>query len=168
MPARTHGQYLNPLYKVWSAMKRRCLSPDDPSYSNYGGRGISIYPGWMTFKPFYTWAMENGYEKGLTIERRDNDGNYEPLNCAWIPKGQQTNNTRRCRIIEFKGEKHNIKEWALILRIPHAALRSRFKYGWSVEKAFTVPLIPPQLRHANERMKEEIQAATGIPTYALK
>jgi len=111
---RIHGQCDTKLYKVWSSMKRRCLSPDDSSYKNYGGRGILICEEWLYFKPFYEWAIKNGYAVGLTIERKNNNGNYEPSNCTWIPKSAQTSNTRRCK------------------------------------------------------KNQEIQTATGIPTYALK
>lgn len=95
--SKTHGKSETKLYKVWSSMKRRCLSPDDPSYKNYGGRGILICKEWLSFKPFYEWAIKNGYAVGLTIERKNNDSNYEPSNCTWIPKSAQTSNTRRCK-----------------------------------------------------------------------
>lgn len=134
---RAHGQYKSKLYKVWSAMKRRCSRPNDPSYHNYGGRGITICAEWLEFPPFYAWAMENGYREGLTIERKDNDQGYSPDNCAWIPKPEQSSNTRRCKMITYQGETHNIKVWAQKFGISYARLQHRLKRGWSIERAFT-------------------------------
>ncbi len=166
---RTHGQCETKLYKVWSSMKHRCSNPNDQSYKNYGGRGIGFYDEWKNFEPFHVWAMYSGYRTGLTIERHNNEGNYEPSNCVWIPKGKQSMNTRRCKIIVYKGEEHNIKEWALKFRIPYHRLQSRLKHGWDIAMALTVPVIPHSLRHSNsdeKRMIKTVQQATGIPTYS--
>jgi len=84
------------LYKVWQGMKRRCYHKKYAGYKNYGGRGIIICDEWKTqFINFYNWAINNGYQKGLTIERLKVNENYCPENCTWIPKSQQSSNTRR-------------------------------------------------------------------------
>lgn len=166
---RTHGQSETKLYKVWSSMKHRCSNPNDPAYCNYGARGITVCDEWQTFEPFHTWAMANGYREGLTIERQGNNKGYSPENCIWIPKPEQSNNTRRCRMITYRGETHNIKDWARKLGIPYARLQSRLKHGWEIEEALTLPEIPASLRHANSdeaRMIREVQQATGIPCRA--
>jgi len=148
---RTHGKCETKLYKVWSSMKARCSNSKDKAYPNYGGRGIFVCEEWLQFEPFYKWAMANGYKTGLTIERKNNGGNYEPSNCMWIPKGDQSNNTRRCRMIFYQGEKHTIKDWALILGVPYARLQSRLKYGWDIDKAIQEPLVPRSQSHKKTR-----------------
>lgn len=136
---RTHGQSESKVYKVWSSMKSRCLNPKDQSYANYGGRGVTICNEWMGFEAFHAWAMLSGYKPGLTIERKDNDGNYSPENCTWIPKADQSNNRRMCKQIQYHGETHTMKDWALILGVPYHRLQSRLWHGWDVISAFEEP-----------------------------
>jgi len=82
------------LYHTWDAMKQRCANNRNCRYRYYGGRGIAVCDEWLEFESFRNWAMANGYQDGLTIERINNDGNYEPKNCTWIPKGEQWRNRR--------------------------------------------------------------------------
>jgi len=81
---RTHGMTQTPIYGVWAAMVQRCVNPNNESYPIYGGRGITVCPEWMSFEPFYAWAIANGYAEGLQIDRRNNDGNYEKDNARWV------------------------------------------------------------------------------------
>ena len=93
----THGLRSTRLYTVWANIKRRTLNSKNKHYNDYGGRGITICDEWKNdFMPFYNWAMLNGYEenKGLSIDRIDNDGNYEPNNCRWTTKTIQSRNIR--------------------------------------------------------------------------
>lgn len=81
----TDGEsFRHPVYSAWSNMKQRCLNPNHPKYHRYGGRGISICDQWMNSKNFSKWAFENDWQKGLTLDRKNNDGNYEPSNCHWV------------------------------------------------------------------------------------
>lgn len=93
-----HGHSRTPLYKVWTAIKQRCGNKKCDSYKYYGERGIIICDEWLAFEVFMEWAIISGYKKGLTIERVDNDGNYEPSNCTWIPQSEQSKNRRNCLV----------------------------------------------------------------------
>lgn len=84
------GNYRHPIYTAWQNMKSRCLNPNNAKYHRYGGRGITIHPDWLVSSNFYAWALANGWSKGLTIDRIENDGNYEPSNCRWISKSKNS------------------------------------------------------------------------------
>jgi len=83
----------NRLRSIWSLMKQRCLNQNCPAYNDYGGRGITICQEWInSYKKFENWSYNNGYENDLTIDRIDNDGNYEPSNCRWVTMAEQSIN----------------------------------------------------------------------------
>ncbi|EOQ00990.1 hypothetical protein [Bacillus cereus] len=87
------------LYRIWSAMRKRCNSDRAINYHNYGGRGVSICQEWDNYKVFYDWALSSGYKENLSIDRIDTDGNYEPNNCRWLDmKGQARNRRSSIRI----------------------------------------------------------------------
>ncbi len=137
----THGKSNSKLYYIWAGMKQRCLNKNDVNYHNYGGRGITVCDDWLSFEPFYEWAIKNGYKEGLTLERIDVNGNYEPSNCTWIPKGKQTLNTRANIQITYKGETKTLGEWAHELKLNYDLVYFRIKkLNWSVESAFETPV----------------------------
>lgn len=111
------------LYREWYGIKSRCYNENHFKYKWYGARGIKVCDEWKNnFINFYNWAINNGFDdnkswKECTIERIDNDGNYEPSNCKWISLSTQGKNTRRNVYITYKGETHNINEWSEILKI---------------------------------------------------
>lgn len=90
-----HNMSYSKIYKVWNGMKTRCYNKNFLYYCNYGGRGIKICDEWKNdFSKFYEWAINNGYKEGLTIDRINNDGNYEPNNCRWVTRAEQNRNKR--------------------------------------------------------------------------
>ena len=98
--ATKHGLNKHPLERVYSAMHRRCECPKDKAYKNYGARGIYVCDEWNNYVTFYEWAMQNGYARGLAIDRRDNDGPYAPWNCMWVTPLENAQNTRVCRKVK--------------------------------------------------------------------
>lgn len=82
------------LYRIWQGMKNRCTNPNGADWGNYGGRGIEVCPEWMNYENFYNWAISNGYQDSLSIDRVDNNGNYCPQNCRWATAKQQRANQR--------------------------------------------------------------------------
>lgn len=109
----THKQSKTRLYRVWASMKDRCTNSGTVGYKNYGGRGITVCDEWLkSFESFYVWAISNGYKDGLTLDREDNDGNYDPSNCRWATHQAQCNNTRRTRRITANGATMSVAQWA--------------------------------------------------------
>ena len=82
------------LYRLWESIKARCYNPKRKDYNNYGGRGITICKEWFCFDAFKNWALENGYQETLTLDRIDNSSNYCPENCRWTTMKEQCSNRR--------------------------------------------------------------------------
>lgn len=105
----THGKSTDRLYRILVGMKDRCCNENYPKYPSYGGRGIKICDEWLDdFMKFHSWAIENGYNEKLTIERINVNGNYEPSNCKWITMEEQARNKRDSTIVEYEGEKYHL------------------------------------------------------------
>lgn len=90
-----------------------------------------------SFQAFYEWSIENGYADNLTIDRKNVNGNYEPVNCRWVTYKKQANNKTNNRFLEYKGEKHTLGEWSEITGISIATIWARLNSGWSVERTLT-------------------------------
>ena len=105
----THGKSYTRLYNIWSNMKARCCNPNNPDFKRwYGVRGITICDEWKNdFQAFYDWSMSHGYDDSLSIDRIDNDGNYEPDNCRWTTSKEQAHNCRPRRRTKNEGEIFN-------------------------------------------------------------
>ncbi len=134
----THGLTKTRIHRIWANMKRRCLNKNDSAYKNYGGRGISVCEEWLnSFQTFHEWAMHNGYNDMLTIDRIEVNGNYEPLNCRWVSLKEQQNNRTNNHRITFNGRTLTLHQWSEELEINYQKLFSRIcYYHWSPEKAF--------------------------------
>ncbi len=127
------------LYNIWHDMVQRCNDPKSKYYKNYGARGISVCKEWLKLEPFYNWALLNGYKPNLTIDRKDNNDDYCPDNCRWITHEEQQRNKRSNHIIEFRGKKQILTQWAQEIGISPNTLISRLKH-WSIERALTTPV----------------------------
>lgn len=141
-----HGMSRTRIHETWNHMIQRCRNKNHPYYKDYGGRGISVCEEWIGtegFIRFNEWAMSNGYQENLTLDRIDNDKGYSPDNCRWVGWDVQANNKRSNAYYEYNGEKHTIAEWARLYGIKETTLRMRLnKRGWDIEKALTREVTP--------------------------
>ena len=135
-----HGGTGTRLHKIWLSMRERCNRRKHPYYKNYGGRGIVVCNEWDEFTAFREWAYENGYSDELTIDRIDNNGNYEPSNCRWVTVKEQQNNKRNNRRITYQGETYTLTQLAEKIGMNKTTLKERLNMGWSVEDAVERPV----------------------------
>lgn len=135
----SHGGCGTRLYCIWAHMKSRCLDRDSDCYNHYGGRGITVCDEWKdSFSAFRSWAIDNGYKNGLTIERIDVNGNYQPNNCRWIPQSEQSKNTRRTIMLSYNGDTLCLKDMANKYGLNQATLRNRLNRGLTIQQAITM------------------------------
>lgn len=135
---KTHGQYKSVEYRTYKHMVERCTNESCKMYPHYGGRGISVCERWMTFENFLADMGVRPSPKH-SLDRINNDGNYEPGNCRWATGSQQMRNTRRTRMITHNGETLPLKDWSIRLGLGESTIQSRLDvYGWTVEQALTI------------------------------
>jgi hypothetical protein len=129
-PRATHNMRNTRLYNIWSGMKTRCYAKSCKNKA-YQKNHIKICDEWRnSFIAFYNWALKNGYQDDLSIDRIDVYGDYEPLNCRWADRITQENNTTKNVWVLIKGEVHTIAEWSRILNISPARIKRRVDNGW--------------------------------------
>lgn len=126
---RNHNMTHHPLFPIWDAVMNRCYNQNNRSYADYGGRGIKVCDDWHLVENFCKWGYENGFEKGLTIERIDVNGNYEPSNCKWIPSNEQAWNTRKTVYVDINGEMIPLARTARKLGLEPCLVWHRWKRG---------------------------------------
>lgn len=119
----TDRQKYRELYWCWKAIKQRVLNPSCKAYHNYGARGIGMCKDWKEFEPFCEWALSNGWQKGLDLDRIDNDGPYCPENCRWVDRRTNTNNRRNTVFIEVDGETLPLTRWADLIGCSRGVIR---------------------------------------------
>ena len=122
------------LYEVWHAMKQRCNNKNNSRYKLYGGRGITYCTEWEKAENFCEWALHNGYEEGLEIDRIDVNGNYEPSNCRWVDRKTNAQNQRRALLITVDNETKCVSEWERELHLGKSIIVSWVK-RWGVDFA---------------------------------
>lgn len=139
----THGfSKTERLYNVWKSMRQRCNCETNQDYKHYGGRGIEVCEEWQeSYLTFRNWAMSNGYENNLSIDRIDVDGDYCPENCRWVTQYEQTRNCSRNHYITYNGETLTITDMAEKYNINIRTLKSRLDAGWSIEDALMKPIL---------------------------
>lgn len=153
------------LYNIWVAMRQRCKNDGKHWHDRWGNRGISVCDEWNDFRTFEKWALENGYEDNLTIDRIDNNGNYCPENCRWATYKEQSLNTSANRFVEIDGESRTVEQWCCLLGVvtPSTVYRRVRKAGWSFQKAITtpsqkrVPLVPDEAKNKADKYKKPVK-----------
>lgn len=137
------GSSKHPLHKRWAGMLERCYSPKSKSHKDYGARGIQVCERWRhgdgLRTGFECFVADMGDARGMTIERVDSKGHYEPGNCTWASKADQSRNRRGVSLIEFDGLRLTRGQWAERTGISYFTLRDRMEAGWSVERMLTEP-----------------------------
>ena len=122
-------------------MKQRCQNKNNPKYKNYGAKGICVCEEWKNnFQAFKQWAKENGYEKDLTIERKNINKDYCPENCTWISLKEQSKNRSNNHQITYNGKTMILQDWANEVGISSTTIRKRLKSGWTVKDALFTPV----------------------------
>lgn len=129
------------LYAVWNGIKQRCLNENNHAFHNYGGRGIKICDEWASnYESFYNWAVRSGYQKGLQIDRIDNNGDYCEDNCRFVRADIQANNKRNVVLHTINGESKSLPQWCREYNQPYSLVRQRvYKLGWPLQAALTLP-----------------------------
>lgn len=136
----TNRRGKTPEYRAWSKIKERCFKPHHPSYTDYGGRGISMCARWRGSFPAFLADVGPRPSPAHSIDRIDNDGHYEPGNCRWATRSQQVRNSRHARRLTFGGETRTICEWADRLGLKLNTITDRLRKGWQVEEALGRPV----------------------------
>ena len=130
----THNMSRTNIYHTWRNMKARCDNPNLKSYQRYGGRGITVCDEWVkSFQAFYEWAITNGYQKGLTLDRIDNDKGYCPENCRWATWEQQSRNKSRNVMLTYNGKTQCMTDWAKERGISFDAIKKRYRTGKPID-----------------------------------
>lgn len=137
--ATRHGGYKTREFAIWSNMINRCYNPKCACYPQYGGRGIIVCDVWRKSFSAFLKSMGNA-PVGLTLDRIDNNGNYEPTNCRWATRRQQCNNYRRNVVITYDGRSQNATQWANELGLSPFLILERVKRGWIPPRLFLKPL----------------------------
>lgn len=147
-----HGMSDTRLYRVWKGIKNRCGNPNAEDYQHYGGRGITVCPEWDTnYETFRDWALANGYQAGLTIERNNVNGNYCPENCRWATRREQALNKTNNHLLTYEGITMPLTKWAEKIGLPADVLFKRKRQGWSDAKTIETPLLRQKGRHESKQ-----------------
>jgi len=129
------GGKATPEYNAWSSMKSRCNSPTAPQYKNYGARGITVCARWANSFEAFLDDMGEKPDLGYSLERIDNNGNYEPSNCKWATPHEQSRNRRTTNYVDVDGERVCLTAASQRTGIPRSTLRRRLATGWPLERA---------------------------------
>lgn len=133
---------------VWRGMKTRCYDPDSTNYPLYGGRGITVCDRWINSFDDFIKDMGSRPSRDYSIERRDNNGNYEPSNCHWATDKEQANNRRSSRMVIYRGQTKSVAAWCDHLGLDYHRVRARILNGWDAERAFNTPRVKPHFHRS--------------------
>lgn len=163
--SKSHGMSGHKLYKTWAQMIQRCTNPNDTNWPRYGGRGIAVCERWKTFELFFA-DIGSKWKPGLSLEREDNNGNYDPTNVRFASAYEQQNNTSKNRRITYGNKTQTIAQWAREVGLQMKVLWARVNAGWPTERAlFEQPRRWPSQSHENQPTgKMSLALQEGQPT----
>ena len=153
------------LYRIWQVMRGRCRNPNHSEYHRYGARGITVCPEWDSYPIFKSWALDNGYDDTLTIDRINTNGPYCPSNCRWATMKEQSNNRRTCHLLTYNGKTQTLMQWAEETGLSRGAFKQRLQRGWSVEATLTTPLKTLNGQKQFNPGRHKVCDGTGLYTY---
>lgn len=136
-----HGMIGTPTHRSWTSMKSRCNNEKSPGFHRYGGRGIKVCERWEIFENFLEDMGER--PENTTLDRIDNDGDYEPGNCRWATHKTQARNNSRNKRFRYKGKIKTVTEWCEVLNVPVERVRGRLSAGWCFKDAVEKPRMTP-------------------------
>ena len=136
--SQTHGMSFTRAYRSHNGIMQRCYNPNVPNYKNYGGTGIKVHPRWHKFENFYADMGE--CPEGYSLDRIDNNRNYEPGNCRWVTRKEQQNNRRSNKIITIDNNSLNVTQWSELMGIKVATIFTRLERGWSEYDSIMTPV----------------------------
>lgn len=138
-----HGNHKHLLYGIWQNMKNRCYNNKTNSFKYYGGKGVEVCREWRnSFSSFYSWSKDNGWKAGLTIDRINSNGNYEPINCRWTTDLVQGRNRSSNIFVDFNDIKMCLSEYCEINNFNYRRVLNRVtKYKWPLERAISQPSV---------------------------
>lgn len=134
-----NGKRKTRLYRIWTTMKARCEKKTKDNYKFYGGRGITVCEEWQDFECFEKWAVANGYQDNLSLDRKNPNQNYMPSNCRWITIQEQQNNRRDNVILTYKGKTYTKAQLARALGYKYHTVDNRLRLGWTTEEIANAP-----------------------------
>lgn len=126
--------------KILRNMRYRCKNSNYSGYKWYGGKGVKVCDEWdKNTQSFIQWSIENGYDENKTIDRIDNNGDYEPSNCRWVDNQTQQNNRTNNVYLTYNEETKTLREWSEVLGLDYSLIKTRYYKGWDAESIFTTP-----------------------------
>ena len=140
-PNYKHGGKGTRLWSIYNGMKSRCYNPNVPAYDYYGGRGIRVCDEWNNdFTKFRDWALTNGYQDNLTLDRKNTNGDYSPDNCKWSTAKEQALNTRRNHLVTIGSVTKPLSVWCESFGINYRTVQDRLHRGWDIHSALLEPV----------------------------
>lgn len=165
---KTHGMSDTKIYGVWTTMKARCYNKNNAKYKNYGERGIIVCDRWLKFENFWE-DVKFDYKEGLTIDRIDVNGNYEPSNCRWITNSKQQNNKTYTDWVEIDGEKMCMKEALIKYDVTWKVAKRKLGAGFTLNEVFIEKkFLPSKQQHWFELEGELIRLKEACEKYNIK
>jgi hypothetical protein len=136
----THNKTNTKLYYIWSNIKQRCYNKNSAKYKNYGMRAVKVCEEWLNdFELFYIWSIDNGYEQGLSLDRIDVNGNYEPKNCRWVTMKVQQNNKTINLNVTIDGTTKTARQWEEEYNLSHGTIKRRLSLNWDEKDLLNQP-----------------------------